>query len=169
MEKSQMAKLNFCIRQLDPSNNNWVAQFISERWGAELIVAHGEVYYPHELPGFVAIQGEEKIGLTTYIIRQRNCEIISLDSLQPSIGIGSALIDAVKTVALQSQCRRIWLTTTNDNLNALRFYQKRGFVLVKVHRNAVEIVRKHKAIPLIAANGIPIRDEIELEMILEKG
>ena len=164
-----MQNLKFTIRPPQANERAWIKQFMSERWGAEFIVAHGEIYYPHELPGFVAIRNEKKIGLVTYSIIGENCEIVSLDSLQPSIGVGSALIDAVKTVALQSRCGRIWLTTTNDNLNALRFYQKRDFVLVRVHRNAVEIARKHKAIPLIGTNGIPIRDEVELEMILEQG
>lgn len=55
----------------------------------------------------------------------------------------------------------------DDNLNALRFYQKRGFVLVAIYRNALDIARKLKPeIPLIGNDGIPLRDEIELEMIL---
>ncbi len=61
----------------------------------------------------------------------------------------------------------LWLTTTNDNLNALRFYQKRGFVLIKIHRNAVEIARQYKPIPLIGMDGIAVRDEIELELALK--
>jgi hypothetical protein len=60
------------------------------------------------------------------------------------------------------------LVTTNDNLNALRFYQKRGFVLVAVHRNALEVSRKLKPeIPLVGMDSIPLRDEIELEMMVD--
>ena len=54
---------------------------------------------------------------------------------------------------------------SNDNPPALRFYQKRGFALVAVHANAVERSRQIKPeIPLIGRGGIPIRDEIELEL-----
>ncbi|MBN2457024.1 MAG: GNAT family N-acetyltransferase [Sedimentisphaerales bacterium] len=105
--------------------------------------------------------------MATYIIAGENCQIVSLDSQQPSIGICSALVDSIKRIALQSHCKKIWLTTTNDNLNALRFYQKRGFVFVKIHRNAIDLAREHKSIPEIEANGVYIRDEIELEMALE--
>jgi GNAT superfamily N-acetyltransferase len=112
------------------------------------------------------MQGDETVGLVTYVIAEASCEIVSLDSLHPSSGIGTALIEAVKAKARQSGCNRIWLITTNDNLNALRFYQKRGFVLVAINRNAIEFTRKLKPVPLIGADGIPIRDEIELEMIL---
>jgi GNAT superfamily N-acetyltransferase len=80
------------------------------------------------------------------------------------------LIDAVRQEAQRAGCKRLWLITTNDNLTALRFYQRRGFVLVAVHRNAVELSRKLKPqIPLIGEHGIPIRDEIELEMPLNNG
>jgi len=156
------------IRPLDASDRNWIAQFIAEQWGASKIVAHGEIYYPHVLPGFVAIQDSERVGLVTYHTEGDACEIVTLDSLRSSLGIGTALVEAVKESAHQAGCKRLWLITMNDNLNALRFYQKRGFVLVAIHRNALEASRKIKPeIPLIGNHGIPLRDEIELEMTLD--
>jgi GNAT superfamily N-acetyltransferase len=154
------------IRPVESDNGEWVAQFITERWGAEFVVAHYEVFHSRDLPGFVATEGEEKVGLLTYKITNDDCEIVSLDSIRPGAGIGTRLIDAVKAAAIESGCKRLWLITTNDNMNALRFYQKRGFSLVKINRNAVEFARKLKPIPLIGADGIPLRDEIELEMML---
>jgi GNAT superfamily N-acetyltransferase len=78
--------------------------------------------------------------------------------------VGTALLDAVKRIALEAGCRRVYLTTTNDNLRALRFYQRRGFRLVAVYAGAVDRARAHKPqIPAIGMHGIPIRDEIELE------
>jgi ribosomal protein S18 acetylase RimI-like enzyme len=93
---------------------------------------------------------------------------VTIDTKQSSRGIGTALIEAVKNAAREANCKRLWLITTNDNLNALRFYQKRGFVLVAIHRNALARSRQLKPeIPLVGAGGIPLRDEIELEMVLE--
>ena len=158
---------DFQIRPLNIEDKNWIPQFITERWGAEFIVAHGKIYYPRDLPGFVALKGAERAGLITYCLAEKNCEIVSIDSLVQSVGIGTALIEAVTGVARESACKRVWLTTTNDNLNALRFYQKRGFVLVTIHQNAVNVARQYKPIPLTGANGIPIRDEIELELMIE--
>lgn len=64
---------------------------------------------------------------------------------------------------------RVVLFTTNDNLHALRFYQKRGFDMVQIHRNAVEQARTLKPeIPLIGMDNIPLRHEIELEMLLKQ-
>ena len=157
---------DFIVRAVDSDDGDWVAKFITERWGAEFVVAHYEVFYCRDLPGFVATKGEKKHGLLTYKIVGDDCEVVSLDSLQPCAGIGTALIDAVKATAVESACKRLWLVTTNDNMNALRFYQKRGFTLVKINRNAIDFARKLKPIPLIGADGIPLRDEIELEMML---
>jgi ribosomal protein S18 acetylase RimI-like enzyme len=140
---------------------------MTDHWGAELMIVHGEQIYPAEYPGFAAIDGDKVIGLITYALRGAECEILTLDSLLEGQGIGSALIDAVRQVAFEKGVHRLWLITTNDNINALRFYQKRGFELVRINRHAVDESRKLKpSIPLLGEFGIPIRDEIELEMRL---
>lgn len=153
---------------MGPDDRDWVAGFITKRWGAEFVVAHYEVYYCKDLPGFMALQGEKRIGLVTYAITGTECEIVSIDSLRPCRGVGGALIDAVKAAAVEAKCERLWLVTTNDNMNALRFYQKRGFILVRINKGAIEFTRQHKPVPLVGADGIPLRDEIELEMMLDK-
>jgi GNAT superfamily N-acetyltransferase len=161
---------NLAWRQLNSADQDQVSRFIRERWGANVVVAHGTLYNPADFPGFVAFQGGAEnhwLGLITYQIQNDQCEIITIDSLFPTTGIGTVLLAAVKQAAIEAGCKRLWLITTNDNLDALRFYQKRGFVLVAVHRHAVNRSRKLKPeIPEIGAYGIPLRDEIELEMAL---
>jgi len=94
---------------------------------------------------------------------------VTLASDRPSQGIGSRLIERVVEVARRRKLRRVWLITTNDNVDALRFYQKRGFALVAVYPRAVERSRLVKPeISLSGNDGIPIRDEIELELILNQ-
>ena len=155
------------IRELEERDQRWVARFMTEHWGAEIVVSKGKVYRPHSLPGFVAERDGNVLGLVTYDIKDDECEIVTLDSLYEGHGIGTGLIEAVKAAARGAGCKRLWLITTNDNLHALRFYQKRGFALVAVHRNAIEASRKLKpGISLIGMDGIPIRDEVELELML---
>ena len=130
-------------------------------------MTRGQVHVADELPGFAALRGSEPVGLVTYRMGDGECEIISLDSLLEGQGIGSALIRAVQDAAVAAGCRRVWLITTNDNLAAIRFYQRRGFRLVAIHRDALELSRRLKpGIPLIGLDGIPLRDEIELELLL---
>ncbi len=144
-------------------------KFWREHWGDDFVVAHGVVYRPDMLEGFIALGGSEWVGLVTYKFLGDECEIVSLDSLREGQGIGTRLIENVAKEARQANCRRLFLITTNDNLEALGFYQKRGFELVAIHRAAIDESRKIKpVIPLIGLHGIPLRDEIELEMALIK-
>jgi GNAT superfamily N-acetyltransferase len=134
------------MRPLTPQDSEWVRQEIIHYWGDTIVVAHGKVYQPQTLPGFVAIT-----------------------STKPGIGIGTRLLKAVMQVAREAGCKRLWLMTTNDNLDALRFLQKRGFTLVAIHRGAVDAARQLKPlIPLIGNDLIPLHDEIELEMLVEQ-
>ena len=82
--------------------------------------------------------------------------------------MGAKLIQAILKLAADNNYRRVWLITTNDNIGALRFYQKLGFVLSALYPNAIEKSRTIKPeIALVGENGIPIRDEIELEFRLK--
>jgi GNAT superfamily N-acetyltransferase len=155
------------LEPLSDYSRDWAERLIEEHWGSSVIVSRGVRHRVGALPGFVARQGGEYVGLVTYYARGDECEIVSMDSLLEGIGVGSALIEVVKEVAIAAGCKRLWLITTNDNTHALRFYQKRGFSLVAVHRNALALSRKLKPeIPLVGMNGIPLQDEIELEMML---
>ena len=122
---------------------------------------------PPSLPGFAAFDGGRPVGLATYAIEGASCECVTLDSLAEGAGVGTALLAAVEKTARTVGCGRLWLITTNDNLSALRFYQKRGFRLVAVHREALAESRKLKpSIPPVGREGIPLRDELELELPL---
>ncbi len=128
----------------------------------------GQIYQPEMLSGILAFRGTELIGLITYHIMDCACEIVTMNSFEKFQGIGTALLDAVKSTAAQAGCRRLWLVTTNDNLDALRFYQRRGLRLAVLHRDAVTISRQMKPeIPLLGEYNIPILDEIELEIRLD--
>ncbi|HEY4384236.1 MAG TPA: GNAT family N-acetyltransferase [Ktedonobacteraceae bacterium] len=156
------------VQPVGKDDQAWVEQFVRTRWGSDYVVAHGMVYEVRTLPGLLAWLHGERAGLLTYHVEDDECEIVTLDSLHPTSGVGTALIDAIKAQALHANYKRLWLITTNDNLHALRFYQHRGLVLVAVHRNAIAQSRKLKPqIPELGQNDIPLRDEIELEFILD--
>lgn len=153
------------IRPTQSSDEEWVVPFMVEHWGAPFVLAHGMIFHPAELPGFVALTADDQpIGLVTYQVMGNSCEVVTLNSLRESQGVGTGLLNAVRDAAAQGGCDRIWLITTNDNVRALGFYQKRGYRLVAVHRNALQRSRTLKpSIPLVSPDGIPLCDEIELE------
>jgi GNAT superfamily N-acetyltransferase len=121
---------------------------------------HGEAIDALRLPALVA---GEREGLATYRLRGDEAELVTLDAAQPGKGTGTCLLDALVERLRQHGIRRLWVTTTNDNLLGLAFYQRRVFRLRRVRPGAVEEARRLKpGIPLLAENGIPIRDEIDL-------
>lgn len=155
------------IQPLNETFKPWAHDLIDREWGPPGIVTRGKLHDTGGLSGFVAIENNEPIGLITYYIEENECEIVSLNSLKEKRGIGSALIEAVTQAAKTRGFRRVWVITTNDNTSALRFYQRRGFHLRAVYPNALAASRKLKpTIPQIGIDGIPLRDEIELETLL---
>lgn len=159
--------MEFTVRAIGPEDRQWVLELV-RTWGADFIVSRGRKIFAAELPGFIAFRSDgERVGLVTYEIIGDRCEIVTLDALEKFNGIGSALTEKVIEAAGSAGCRRLWLITTNDNLDAVRFYQRRGFTLAAVHVNALASSRKLKpSIPEIGCYGIPLRDEIEFEMLL---
>lgn len=152
------------IYAIESLEKDRIKDFFTKHWGSTEMVISSGIYDCSTLDGFAILNNENSIiGLITYVIEDNECEIISLDSIEEGKGIGSLLISEVEKLALTKKCNLIRLVTTNDNLLALKFYQKRNFQLSKVIRNAVENARKFKPeIPLVGNDGIPIRDEIEL-------
>ena len=128
------------------------------------IVVHGETFDPRLLPALIA--GEQE-GLATYQIQPTNglvcAELITLDAITANQGVGTALIEALVSRLRAEGVTLLRVTTTNDNLDALRFYQRRGFRIAAVRPGAVDEARRVKpSIPVIGEYGIPIRDELEL-------
>jgi ribosomal protein S18 acetylase RimI-like enzyme len=155
------------IRQLADADREWVERLIVERWGEPIVVGRGRVWTPVELPGFAAFEDDRCVGLLTYEIEGDALEIVTIDALVEGQGIGTALLGAVEEVARAQGCRRLRLVTTNNNLRALLFYQRAGFRLVALVPGAVEESRKLKpSIPELDAAGLPIRDELHLELPL---
>lgn len=152
------------VRPLADADRAWLDDLLAHEWGGPLMVARGMLYDLRAQPGLVAWHGKQRVGLATYHIDGDACEVRSLNSTTEGIGAGTALMQAVEAIAREAGCARVWLITTNDNLHALGFYQRRGYVLAALYPNALERSRQLKPqIPVVGMNNIPLRDEIELE------
>ncbi|GGH65556.1 hypothetical protein GCM10008014_45050 [Paenibacillus silvae] len=142
--------------------------FFAEHWGSPKMVISTGVYYSDMLDGYAVLNEHGEIrGYITYVMHETRCEVISLDSLDENRGIGSALLRKVEDTARQANRYHTQLITTNDNLHALLFYQKRGYQIIRIYPDAVTKARAMKpSIPLISDQGIPIRDELLLQKLL---
>ncbi len=142
------------------------SEWIHEHWGSDVMAANGELFTPAEHDGFVAGDWE---GLVTYRVDGDSCEVTLIETDPRGRGTGDVLLAAVGDAARQAACSRVWLVTTNDNVDALGWYRRRGFRVVAVREGAVARSREtlKPSIPTHnPENGLPITDEIELSLSL---
>jgi ribosomal protein S18 acetylase RimI-like enzyme len=140
-------------------------------WG-DAIASRGVLHRVADHPSFVARIGEEAAGLLSWRIEAAGevpeIEVLGVESWVPGRGVGAALLRAVRAEARARGVRRLWLIANDDNTDALRWYQRRGWQLVAVHRGGVALARQLKpTIPLVGAHGIVARHEVELELVLD--
>jgi GNAT superfamily N-acetyltransferase len=158
---------NLIIRSKEPNDSTMLKEIMDKDWGGEPLVVRGEKYYPTILDGLIILGGDKMCGFLSYEIRDHVCEIIAFEIYAQSKGIGTLALNKLKEIAQSKNCNKLYLMTTNDNVDALRFYQKRGFHICGIHLDSVKISRKIKpSIPDIGDHGIPLRDEIDLEMLI---
>lgn len=165
------------IRPLTDSDRPEVARFLEAEWGGPISVVHDRVFRPADLPGFIArgkgnrdkeeekwAGGESSLaGLLTYTVADGTLEIVTLNAVHRLSGTGTALVEQAVAQARRLGCHEVRLTTTNDNTDALRFYQRRGFRLAELRPGAVAESRKIKPeIPDTGDYGIPVHDELDL-------
>lgn len=154
-------------KRIDSRDRSLINTFIKQHWYSTTMIIRGKEIDMTKADGFYFSEEENIIGLITYIVYNDILEITSLNSLKENQGIGSKLIEAVIHEAKEKNIKKIVLITTNDNINAIKFYQKRGFDMAHLYRNALDISRKLKPeIPLIGENSIPLRHEIEFELLV---
>jgi ribosomal protein S18 acetylase RimI-like enzyme len=157
------------VRSLGDADQSWKLATLERGWGATTVARLAELVDAAPLPGFVALDGDERIGLLTYLERADGIEVATVQALELGRGVGWALMDAVHEHAVQREAPRLWLITTNDNLRAIAFYQQWGMDLRRVIRNGVDASRRVKpSIPTIGDAGIPVRHELEFERLVNQ-
>lgn len=152
----------FTISPIAPAQRPAINALIASEWAGPIIVSRGAAHDTSNSNGFMAMDGDTLVGYALYEIAQGQCELLVLQSIVENTGVGTALINAVIDVARAAGCVRVWLITTNDNLHAIRFYQRFGFELDAVRIGAIAESRKLKpSIPLTGCDDIPIKHEFE--------
>jgi N-acetylglutamate synthase-like GNAT family acetyltransferase len=152
------------VREATSADRAAVDAFLEAR-SALLVARLGELVDARLHPALIAERDGRLAGVATYVLDDDRCELLTLHAEDRGTGVGTALIEAVEEVARRAGCRSLGVITTNDNVDALRFYQRRGFSLTALHRGAVDESRRtlKPEIPAIGEHGIPIRDELELQ------
>jgi ribosomal protein S18 acetylase RimI-like enzyme len=157
------------LRAAMENDRQWMGRIWLQWWSAPFVVSKaGTIHHIDDMAGFIAETNGKPIGVITYTIVDDECEITSLISLIEGRGIGTKLIQKLEDHARAQRCQRIWAITTNDNMHALSWYQKRGYRLVTVYRDAMKQVRQIKPeLTILGMDDIPLHDMIELEKLLD--
>jgi GNAT superfamily N-acetyltransferase len=152
------------VRERHEADRPTVEAFLTERHSRR-VARLGGLENPLDHPALIAERGGALAGVLTYVIGGDDCEILTLHAAERGRGVGTALVRAVERLAAGRGCRRLWVLTTNDNVDALRFYQRRGFRLAELHSGAVDRSRERlkPEIPEVGDHGIPLRDELVLD------
>jgi GNAT superfamily N-acetyltransferase len=150
------------LRAFGRGGEDWAERLVSAEFGGRIQARGGELVDVLRCPGIVAEHAGSQVGLLTYRMDDKDAELVYIEVTRKLAGVGTTLLEEFLTIA---GGRRVWLVTTNDNLDALRFYQRRGFVISELRPGAVDDARRmlKPQIPGSGSFGIAIRDEIELE------
>jgi len=169
-----MGAARYLVRPIRDDERDEFARLVTERWGSTVVVSREVAHDVRSLPALVAVAADAGpaapwLGMASYRFEAAECELVQLVAFERGFGVGTALLSAVAAAARAARARRVWLTTTNDNLDAMRFYQRRGFRFIWIWRDSLARARQIKPeIPLLGEHGIPITDEIEMELLLDE-
>jgi ribosomal protein S18 acetylase RimI-like enzyme len=156
-----MSWLQRTVRIAGNADRPWIDDVLAQYWGGSVLVVRGETIDLSMLPALVA---EERAGFAIFR-GEPNPELFVLHAFIRNAGVGTSLLSALVERLRVQGVVELSVTTTNDNVDALSFYQRRGFTLTELRRGAVDRARTLKpSIPETAENGIPIRDELELAL-----
>ncbi len=157
------------VRELAEEDQSWKVTTLQTSWGATTVARLGELVDAAPLPGYVAVDGEERAGLLTYAERADGVEVITIHAHVPGRGVGRALMDAAYGHASRRRASRLWLITTNDNIRAFAFYQRWGMDLRRLIHDGVAVSRRVKpSIPAVGSTGIVCRHELEFERFVDR-
>lgn len=154
------------VREIAEGDRAWQREFLTKHLVSPVVSSRRKWIDTMVLPGFVAWKGAARVGIAmhTKMVRGEECELVALASEASGGGVGSALLAALTEAAKEAGCSRLVLTASNDNLDAMRLYQRRGWRFAKIYPGAMDDARREKPeIPLLGAYGIRMRDDVEFE------
>jgi ribosomal protein S18 acetylase RimI-like enzyme len=143
-----------------------IQEFVKKFWGEQEQLTFNKKFTVAKLPAYVAKYRNTIIGFISFAEVNDAIIIVALGILPKyqNAGIGKSLIKKVETEDKKLGKKKLLVSTSNDDLPALAFYQSLGFQIYEVKPNI--IAQKHGSV-LKGINGLPIRDELRLQKILK--
>jgi ribosomal protein S18 acetylase RimI-like enzyme len=150
------------VREATDADRAAARRLFDRDFGRTRIVAFGEVVDIDQMPALVAVMHQEPSGALAYRLFGDALHIVALatDPMWQRSGVGGHLVAEAELLARRLKLTRLVVSTSNDNLPALYFYQRRGYHLCELIPNSV---LAHTKEMVAGFAGIPVRDEVRLE------
>lgn len=150
------------VRPATDDDRSGIAGLILSDFGRSKLVAFGEEFQVESVAAIVADMEGDLAGALAYRLHGEIMQIVALatDPEWQRSGVGARLLDHAEHVARDAGSTHVAVTTTNDNLPALYFYQRRGYRLTEVVTDAISAAGEPRG--LVGFAGIPMRDEFHL-------
>jgi N-acetylglutamate synthase-like GNAT family acetyltransferase len=155
------------VREATEQDRDNVTRLFRRDFGRTKIVAFGSVMSLEEGPALVAEMNGELAGALGYRLREDALQIVALatEAEWQRSGVGGHLVLQAEALARRLGLGKTVFCATNDNLPALYFYQRCGYVISEVVVGSLVAIVPPGAPSGFA--GIPPRDEIRLEKRLD--
>ncbi len=145
-----------------------IAGFLIRRWGNDGVVVMGKVWSSKDMNALAAYNDTGQLmAIACWVMRADILLLTSIDSVAERTGVASALLEAIIRLAKREKAKRIRAVVTNENFDAMRFYQRRKFRFTALYVSAADAYRAvFQNAPKTGAHGIPVSDTLELELVL---
>jgi ribosomal protein S18 acetylase RimI-like enzyme len=159
------------ICPLSPADEQAAEQFLATTMAGRTQIRLGEPVDALAAEGAAAWEGDRLVGLATWAppdqVGAAELILLAVARDHRNQGVGGTLLEQAAEAAKAAGATSQWLVTTNDNLDALRLYQRHGYRLAALHPGAVDDARRLKpTLPQLGQHGIPLHDELVLERLL---
>ncbi len=153
------------VREATDADRAAARELFARDFGRTKIVAYGEVMDIDQMPALVAVRYADPSGALAYRLHGDALHIVALatDPMWQRSGVGGHLVAEAELIARRLNLRRLVVSTTNDNLPALYFYQRRGYRMTDFVPSSIIM---HTGQEVAGFAGIPVRDEVRLEKTL---
>ncbi len=142
-----------------------IRELVQRFWGEKEQLTFDRKFIVAELPTYAAKLGNNIIGFISFTEVDDATILVALGVLPKyqSSGVGKSLIAKVEAEAKRRTKKKLLVSTSNDDLPALAFYQSLGFQIYEVKPNV--IAEKHGRV-FEGIGGLPVRDELRLQKTL---
>ena len=158
----QKTTVKYAVKKASSQDRGEIKRLVQLFWGEQEQLTFGTTFKVSELPAYVAKKEDKIVGFVSFAELHDDLIVVALGIIPEyqGVGVGRRLVASAEKEARRLKKKRMLVSTSNDDLPALAFYQRLGFQIYEVKPNAV--AEKHGKV-LKGIGNLPIRDELRLQ------